>query len=348
MINSRKPNTRANQVRSRRAKEIKQRVVIATDTVIRPERYTPIVTRMEGEGVPIFVKTHKKAKRKMYIPLIGGSEIKLPAMPIFKPGWRIASATLFLLAGLGLYAIWTLPTFRVSSVSVVGGNRITPEQVMDITPLQGQRMLTLVPDQIAAVVQNSFPVLMDVEVTTGIPNTVTIHLKEREPVLVWQQGDTTRWISSDGVAFDPQGDASGLVTVQAEGYPPTGKTNLTAAIQEQPKSLASIITKKDTATLTGKIQLNTPKSFIDPSLIPAIQAIGKQIPEGVSLIYNPNYGLGWRDPQGWMVYIGMDPENMPEKMNIYRVITQKLTAKGITPSLISMENLYAPYYRTKD
>ena len=58
-------------------------MVIATDSIARPERYTPIVTRTETEAAPIFVKASKKAKRKFYLPLLGGSELKLPAFPVF-------------------------------------------------------------------------------------------------------------------------------------------------------------------------------------------------------------------------------------------------------------------------
>ena len=350
MTATRKPSSRADSVRSRRAKDIKERVVIATDSIARPERYTPIVTRTENtEAAPIFVKASKKAKRKFYLPLLGGSELKLPAIPMFKPGWRLASAALFLMAGFGLYAIWYLPYFRVTTVNVVGGDRVTPEEVMNIAPLKGQRMLTIIPNQIATVVQNSFPVLNSVEVSTGIPNSITIHLDERQPVLAWSQDGTTRWISADGVAFDPYGEAGDIVTIAAEGNPPTGKTNLTVAKQEQPKTLASIILKKEVAEADPeKITATPPKSFIDPSLIPAIKAIASQVPEGVTLTYHPRYGLGWQDPQGWMVYFGMNPDDMPAKLNMYRTIVDKLKAQGVTPSLISMEYLYAPYYRTKD
>lgn len=345
MTAARKPASRADDVRSRRAKEIKQRVVIATDSIAKPARYTPIVTRGEVDSVPIFAQARKKTKRKFYIPLIGGAEIKLPAIPIIKPGWRLASATLFVLAGLGLYAIWYTPFFRVSSVTVVGGDRVTPDEVMNIAPLKGQRMLTIIPRQIATVVQNSFPVLVDVQVTTGIPATITIHLKERQPVMIWQQDGETRWISADGISFEPYGEARDLVTVTASGNPPTGKTNLTLAKQDQIKSLASLILRTDAEPDPANTTVVEPKSFIDPSLIPPIQAIAKQVPVGVTLNYHPRYGLGWQDPQGWMVYFGMNPNDMPAKLNMYRTITAKLTAQGVTPKLISMENLYAPYYR---
>ncbi len=345
MTATRKPASRAEEVRSRRAKDIKQRVVIANDSIIKPGRYTPIVTRSEVDAAPIFTQARKKTKRKFFIPLLGGAEIKLPALPIFKPGWRLFSAFLFILSGFGLYGIYYTPFFRVTSVNVTGGNRVTPADVMNIAPLKGQRMLTIIPAQIAAVVQNSFPVLTDVKVSTGIPASITIHLEEREPVMIWEQDGEVQWISADGVAFEPYGESKNLVTIHASGNPPTGKTNLTLARQDQIKSLASMIFKNTSDESTRVPEVVEPKSFIDPVLLPSIEAIASQVPAGVELTYNPRYGLGWQDPQGWMVYFGMNPEDMPAKLNMYRTITAKLDEQGVTPSLISMENLYAPYYR---
>ena len=250
------------------------------------------------------------------------------------------------MAGFGLYAIWYLPYFRVTTVNVVGGDRVTPDEVMNIAPLKGQRMLTIIPNQIATVVQNSFPVLNSVEVRTGIPNSITIHLDERQPVLAWSQDGTTRWISADGVAFDPYGEAGSIVTIAAEGNPPTGKTNLTVAKQEQPKTLASIILKKEVAEADPeKITATPPKSFIDPSLIPAIQAIASQVPEGVHADLPPPLRPGLAGSAGLDGLLRNESDDMPAKLNMYRTIVDKLKAQGETPSLISMEYLYAPYYR---
>jgi hypothetical protein len=347
MTASRKPNSRAEQVRSRRAKDIKQRVVIATDSVVKPGRYTPVTTRGDVDAIPFIQQGHKKTKRKFYLPLIGGAELRLPAIPIIKPGWRLASAAIFILAGLGLYAIWEAPVFKVNSVKLVGGNRVSSQEIQNIIPLKGQRMLTIMPGQIATVIRNAFPVLADVQVTVGIPDSITVSLEERKPVLAWEQDDSTQWISADGIAFEPKGDAKDLVTIQANGNPPTGKTNLTLMQQDQTKSLASLIFTSAADKKSKPAVLQPVKSFIDPQMIPAIQEIAKQVPAGVNLLYEPRYGLGWEDPQGWKVFFGMNPKDMPAKLNMYKTITAKLTAQGIHPTLISMENLYAPYYRSE-
>ena len=345
ITSSRRSNSRADSVRSRRAKDIKQRVVIATDSARSPGRYTPIVARNEPDTVPVLQQAHRKNRRKFYLPLSGGAEIRLPAITILKPGWRLVSALILVLCALGIYGMWTLPFFRISDVKLMGANRVTLDEVQQLVPMNGQRMLTILPAQIAHVVQNAYPVLSDVKVSLGFPGVVYVRVQERVPVLQWQQGGTTQWISADGIAFEPKGEAEDLVTVSAAGAPPTGKINLTLVSQQNRKSLASLIIKPEDLVDPLAQPLNPPRTFMDPQMIPAIQAMAKQIPEGVQLEYHPTYGLGWTDPQGWNVFFGLDPNDMPQKLNMYREIIAKLKARGEKPALISMENLYAPYYR---
>ncbi len=340
----RKPTSRADEVRARRAKDIKQRVIIASDTIKKPGRYTPIVTRDEVESIPILQQARKKTRRKFYIPLPHGAEIRLPAIPVLKPGWRLVSGLIFVLAWLGIYAMWEAPFFQVSGIKLVGGNRVTLAEVQDLAPLKGQRLLAITPDQISRVIRNTYPVLADVKVSIGLPNIIVVKLVEREPVLQWVQDGELKWISAEGIAFDPKGEANELVTIHAAGAPPSGKGNLTLVKQDSRKSLASIVFK---AGAEQDISVAQAKVFMDPAMIPAINQIAKQVPKGVELVYHPIYGLGWTDPKGWKVYFGMNPNDMAAKLNMYQQITQKLTGQGIKPKLISMENLYAPYYRTE-
>ena len=65
--------------------------------------------------------------------------------------------------------MWTLPFFRISDVKLMGANRVTLAEVQQLVPINGQRMLTILPAQIARVVQNAYPVLSDVKVSLGFP-----------------------------------------------------------------------------------------------------------------------------------------------------------------------------------
>lgn len=347
MIGNRKPSTRADQVRNRRVKEMKQRIIIAADIARKPSAYSPIISR-NGEGVlPIIQKPKKRSRRKFFFAFKNGVEIKLPAIPVFKPGWRLVSGTVFVLSALSIYFFWTSPFFTVNQIHLSGANRVTSEEIDSIIPVKGQRILDVTPDSIEKVIKNTYPVISDAKVIVGWPSSLSIHVTERVPVLAWIQDNSTKWISADGVAFEPKGEAEGLVSITAAGNPPSSGYNMNVLQQESKKSLASLILPaQQTATANTQPELKT-QIFIDPQLIPAIQDMAKQAPAGVPLVYSPMYGIGWIDSNGWQVYFGMQPKEMPQKLAAYQVIVQNLLDKDIHPKLISMENLYAPYYRSE-
>lgn len=347
MIGNRKPSSRADQVRNRRVKEMKQRIIIATDVARKPAAFTPIMTR-NGEGVlPFTLNPKKRTRRKFFFAFKNGVEIKLPAIPVFKPGWRLVSAVIFVISAFSIYSFYTSPFFTVSQIDLSGAQRVTAEEIDSIIPVKGQRILGVTPGSIEQVIKNTYPIISDVKVIVGWPSSLSIHIKERVPVIAWNQDNATRWISSDGVAFDPKGEADGLVSITAAGNPPSGSYNMNVLQQESKKSLASLVLpvqKVNPDQITPEIKTQI---FIDPELIPAIQDMAKQAPAGVSLVYSPMYGIGWFDSNGWKVFFGMQPKEMPQKLAAYKVIVQNLLKKDIHPTLISMENLYAPYYRTE-
>ncbi len=347
MIGSRKPNTRADHVRTRRVKEMKQRVFIATGVAKKPSQNAPIYSRNGEDTVPIRQKAHKRTRRKFFYAFKNGVEIKLPAFPVFKPGWRLVSAAIFGLSAFCIYFFWTSPFFQVNQIHLSGAERVTQEEIESIIPIKGQKILGVVPGPIEKVIKNTYPVISDVSVVIGWPSSISIQVKERVPVLVWSQDDITRWISADGVAFDPKGEAEGLISITAAGNPPSGGFNLNVLQQEGKKSLASMVLPAQKTTDVKEIAEIPAQIFIDPELIPAIQSMAKQAPQGVSLVYSPMYGIGWFDTQGWKVFFGMQPDEMPQKLASYQVVVQNLLSKDIHPKLISMENLYAPYYRTE-
>jgi hypothetical protein len=61
--------------------------------------------------------------------------------------------------------------------------------------------------------------------------------------------------------------------------------------------------------------------------------------------YDPSFGLGWQDPQGWMVFFGRNTSEITTKLLEYQTIIAALQERNITPALISLENLHAPFYR---
>ena len=72
---------------------------------------------------------------------------------------------------------------------------------------------------------------------------------------------------------------------------------------------------------------------------------GEVLPAGTTLTYSQQNGMGWADNRGWNVFVGVDLEQIDQKMKVYEAVVNKLSQEGITPVMISVENVHAPFYR---
>jgi len=86
--------------------------------------------------------------------------------------------------------------------------------------------------------------------------------------------------------------------------------------------------------------------LINKNLLSAILQLNAWMPDEETLLFQAVRGVGWQDVRGWDVFIGQKLENINDKMVMYETIVQKLEKDGINPTLVSVEFLHAPYYRT--
>jgi hypothetical protein len=87
--------------------------------------------------------------------------------------------------------------------------------------------------------------------------------------------------------------------------------------------------------------------MLSTELITTLQAMGKSVPEGTSILFSTEHGFGWKDPGGWQVYFGKSLAEMSQKLLVYQKLVERLAEQGIEPSMISVEFLHAPFYRTE-
>jgi len=142
---------------------------------------------------------------------------------------------------------------------------------------------------------------------------------ERVPVLAWYQNNIVTWIDADGVPFLPRGDARGLIQVSANGDPPKVDEPAGTPIYEQ--------------------------KFISPELVKEMVTLFPSVPASTPMIYDPQYGMGWQDPHGWFVYFGQSAGDVATKLTVYKAIVDTFVNQGIQPSLVSVENPDAPFYK---
>jgi hypothetical protein len=288
--------TRAERARSRRARQVS--VVEAPPRLRRakPKR--------------------RKALRRRYdlaLPVELGAEIRLPAIPVIRPGPRLVSA------GLLLGTIWILtqlmrsPGLITAEASVLGNKMLTPAQVRSLALTQGMPSFMIDPKEIAGRL-TAHSEIATAKVAVGWPNLVEIQIEEREPLVAWNDGGRRWWLSRDGVAFLQHGEWPGLVQVTTQ--------EPVLNITQDPLATA-----------------------ISPDVLLAATALSAQLPEAEALNYDPIKGLNFDDPRGWTAVFGFGGD-MLLKVRLYRGIVDDLAQRGISASLISVADTTTPYYRT--
>jgi cell division protein FtsQ len=283
----------------------------------RPTAPTPIVTRK---------------KHTAYFPLKRkGAELQVPALPRFEFGWRLFSGAVFLLSLAIVISFASLSAFQISTINLRGTQRLSAEAILSQVDLVGSSIITVEPDQVRAMVEDRFPSLSSVSVSVSLPASVTLRVVEREPLILWQQDNSAHWIDAEGVMFPVFGEAEVAQTVAASGNPPAPPEVFTPEVDEETGEISHIL------------EPSLPNTT--PEFVQAILSLSTYIPEGTSLQYDPQYGLGWRDPIGWLVYFGRDTHNIDMKLSEYQTIIGALEKQNIIPALISLEFLHAPYYR---
>ena len=309
--------SRAEEVRQRRSQRQGRRQKQAEERAYRP--LPPITSRMlPGESR---TQRARQDTRRRYNSAVGLSRARLqaPSLPRLNLGPRLISLTLTVVLAAAAYLLWSAPIFRVADAQISGLARLDAGEINSALGLRGQWIFLLRPAEIATRLRLQFPELAAAQVIVALPNLVQIDVTERQPVLLWQQGNGYTWIDEDGIAFKPRGDSSGLIPVAAVGAPPAGEM--------------------------AQVDPLTPPAFAAPDLVRTGLALASSVPPGSTLTYDPAHGFGWTDSRGWQVYFGSTSRDMPLKLRVYQSLVDSLASRGVTPAFISVVHADAPYYR---
>ena len=227
--------------------------------------------------------------------------------------------------------------FQVSAAEISGLQRISERDVNLVLGLANTPMFLLQPDVTQKNLLEAFPEFSSASVQVVWPNTVKVSVIERVPVLAWTAGGQTVWVDAQGMSFPVrgEGDAASLVVVEADGAPPAPFNGV---------SLSDALTLAGTADLSSEVSAWT-RPLMSVDLVSAVLLLRGFAPAGIPLLYDAEHGLGWRDPQGWQVYFGPDGSDMGQRLQVYQAMVAKLTEEQITPALVSVEHLHAPFYR---
>lgn len=319
--------SRAEKVRARRKQTRKpiSKTPLGSSATRKQTKNNAPVTRRSTPRVPVV----NRKKNRMHIPLKNrGAEIQLPGLPRFQPGWQLVSGAIFVISLVVVISLSGLEMFQVKTIDLKGAERLGVEAILSQADLSGNSIISIRPSEIEEQVLENFPSLSRVNVTVGLPASVMIRVVERQPLILWEQPESLLWIDTEGVMFPIRGEAEVQLRVLASGNPPGPPQDL----PQEEEELLLLLQNPTYPTTT-------------PDFVQAVVSFKDFLPEGSDLQYDPRFGLGWIDPNGWLVYFGKDTTNIDIKLAEYETILTALEKRQVTPALISLEFMHAPFYR---
>jgi len=325
-MSRRKDMSRADLVRLRREQDSKTRVERAR----KESTHSAPVTSRRKEVVPSKRRTAqtgngRSARRRFQNALLPvAPDAEMRGISISRPnlGKRLPSFLIVALLASALYFAFNTPQLRIAQAQVIGNQMLTPAEINSALDITGQPTFLLMPAELEKRLRLQFPELAAAKVDVSLPNTVSVQVVERKPIIRWEQGDGYTWVSEDGIAFRPHGDMQGLISVVALSAPP----------------IEGIISSDSL----------TPAPFLSPEMVRSIKGLAGHVPPGVTIIYDESFGLGWNDPRGWQVYFGTSATDVELKIRVYEAMVASLTGRGIQPALINVTYPTAPYYRLSE
>lgn len=285
-----------------------------------------------------------------------GAEIRLPALPIIQGDWRFLSGVVVVIFALFSYFFIFSPIFQVEVVDYRGLERLSPSDIAPVIDAMGKPVVAVSPDRLRDRILTAFPDISTAEVKVILPAKISITLTERQPILIWNDGNTERWVDAEGVVFPIRGElafeASETITGTVTALITLKAQNLPMPADALENALATATSGSPEASLlaaAAALNLNGPRQ-IDPALVSSVQTLSAFLPTDTALVYTSQHGLGWRDPGGWDVYFGARFDanasaDLDQKQLVYEEIARYLKANGLKPVLVSVENVHAPYYR---
>jgi cell division protein FtsQ len=319
---------RSNRLRKRKTTETRTRAAQAKKNIYQSTSATrpAVVSRSSmGKLTAANISSRPRARERMEVAvpfgLGSGTRVRIPSLAI-DLGTRWISGVIVIISAAMLFVMWSTEPFIVNSAKLVGNERLGASDINAVLGVIGKSAVLASPEEMKNNLQAAFPELKDVKVSVGFPGSVTVRVVERTPIIAWQQDSKVSWIDSEGVAFPPRGAADGLIPVLALGDPPAIETE----------------TNYETLNLMTK-------PLLTPQTVQAMQAMIAYMPEGTTLIYEPDYGLGWNDSRGWKAYFGKSTGDMTLKVTMYQAIVDNLSQRGISPTMVSVEYPNSPFYR---
>lgn len=221
---------------------------------------------------------------------------------------KILAGILILALAIVLYVFFGTDYFYVFNFNIVGAQYLTTAEVEKAGGVRGYSIFFIDARTVERALAK-LPEIKSVNVTTRLPNQVTIEIQERQPQIVWQRGVEIYWIDSEGVFF-------------------RARTNL---------SQLPVVSDLDQKV----IKLG---ERAQPDAVAAFWALRGAMPESPrTLEWSAARGIAFTDEHGWKIYLG-NADDMPGKIATLRTLVAQLAAQNARIRLIDLGK-GDPYYQ---
>ena len=124
--------------------------------------------------------------------------------------WRrlLGFFTVLAIVGGGISFALVSPTFHVQQITIEGTQNQRLIEAIRRMGIQGQDIFLLSRSALVARLE-ALPLVASASVSIQLPDSVTVTVQERVPVLLWQSGKTIFGIGQDGVVIAPLSELSG-------------------------------------------------------------------------------------------------------------------------------------------
>lgn len=239
--------------------------------------------------------------RTLGVPSVFDRLGAIPRPKIVALGGLLALATI-------LYAFFDTDYFYVFQFNIVGTRFVTSAEIEKASGIRGYNVFFIDARAVERALMQ-IPEVKSARVTVRLPNDVTMEIVERQPMGVWQRGETAYWVDSEGV----------LIRVRA-------------SIPELPS-----VRDLDAGTLTlgQRAPANAFAAFV------ALRAAMPDSPR--ALEWSSARGIAFTDERGWKIYLGT-ADDMPGKIAILRALVAQLVAQNARIRFIDLGK-GTPYYQ---
>lgn len=202
--------------------------------------------------------------------------------------WRWLSATISVFLIVILYVMLSSPIFFVDTIAVGGERYLSPEQVFEAANIANKNLFWMDVEDIERRLEDNSSIA-DAQVFIGWPpNSVSIFITERDPALVWEQGNLRVWV-----------DVNGIIMFQ----------------REERDDLLRIVYQGDTIP---DLDVN---STIDREVIAGALQLKAKLPSIKVILYDPIKGLGIREEGNWKAWFGIGTD-MERRLLVYQQIVR--------------------------